>query len=67
MAETLAPVRHSGPLPTARARRRYAAVVVALAVLAGLFGFGVLAWDNPMPLGSDGFWTIARLRASVIR
>ena len=64
MAETLAPVRHSGPLPTARARRRYAAVVVALAVLAGLFGFGVLAWDNPMPLGSDGFWTIARLRAT---
>ena len=50
MAETLAPVRHSGPLPTARARRRYAAVVAALAVLAGLFGFGVLAWDNPMPL-----------------
>lgn len=64
MAETLAPVRHSGPLPTARARRRYAAVVVSLAVLAGLFGFGVLAWDNPMPLGSDGFWTIARLRAT---
>lgn len=64
MAETLAPVRHSGPLPTARARRRYAAVVAALAVLAGLFGFGVLAWDNPMPLGSDGFWTIARLRAT---
>ncbi len=64
MAEALVSARDSGPLPTARARRRYVAVVVVLAVLAGLFGFGVLAWENPMPLGSEGFWTIARLRAT---
>lgn len=61
---TIAPVRHSGPLPTARSRRRYSAVVTALALGAVLLGFGVLAWDNPMPLGSEGFWTIARMRAT---
>ncbi|MGO2806768.1 MAG: iron chelate uptake ABC transporter family permease subunit, partial [Glutamicibacter arilaitensis] len=30
------------------------------------FGIGLLAWDNPMPFGSDGFWIIAKLRASNI-
>ena len=65
MAEAiLTPARRSDALPTARSRRRYATVVAALAVAAFLLGFGVLAWDNPMPLGSEGFWTIARMRAT---
>ncbi|WP_338749519.1 iron chelate uptake ABC transporter family permease subunit [Janibacter alittae] len=58
--------RASGPLPTARARRRYRIVVTTLLVLAVGFGIGLLAWDNPMPVGSDGFWRIAQLRATMV-
>lgn len=66
MAELLAaaPVRHSGALTSARERRRYRLIVAALAGLAVLLAAGHLAWDNPMPVGSDGFWTIARMRAT---
>ncbi|GAA2178279.1 iron chelate uptake ABC transporter family permease subunit [Brooklawnia cerclae] len=56
--------RRSGALPTARAGRRYLVVVVALAVLTVLITLGNLAWDNPMPIGSTGFWRIAELRAT---
>ena len=58
--------RASGPLPTTRARRRYRTTVAVLLVLAVGFGLGHLAWDNPMPVGSRGFWIIAELRATTI-
>ena len=58
--------RSSGPLPTGRASRRYWTVLTILIVLAGGFAFGLLAWDNPMPVGSDGFWRIAELRATSV-
>ncbi|MDR0416348.1 MAG: iron chelate uptake ABC transporter family permease subunit, partial [Propionibacteriaceae bacterium] len=58
-----APPRGSGPLPTRRQRRRYGLIVAVLAGLAVLFAWANLAWGNPMPPGSAGFWTIARLRA----
>lgn len=58
--------RRSGSLPTARARRHYAIVLGALIVLAAGFGLGLLAWDNPMPVGSDGFWRIAELRGTAV-
>lgn len=58
--------RASGPLPTAHSRRRYRIVLTTLALLAVGFGVGLLVWDNPMPVGSDGFWRIARLRATMI-
>lgn len=38
----------------------------ALVVLALVFGVGLLAWDNPMPIGSAGFWTIAEMRATSV-
>lgn len=41
---------------------RYAIVVGVLSVLALGFGAGLLAWDNPMPVGSEGFWLIAKMR-----
>ena len=47
-----------------RARRRYLVVLAVLSILAVGFAFGLLAWDNPMPLGSDGFWRIANLRTT---
>lgn len=52
----------SGPLPTAKVRRRYWIVLTGLAALAALFAAGLIAWDNPMPVGTDGFWRIAQLR-----
>ncbi|TNC16667.1 iron chelate uptake ABC transporter family permease subunit [Georgenia sp. 311] len=70
-ARTAAPVpvpavparrRSSGPLPTARSRRRYWLVVAGLAGLALTLAVGLVWWDNPMPAGSDGFWRIAQLR-----
>ncbi|MEZ3181277.1 iron chelate uptake ABC transporter family permease subunit [Streptomyces pimonensis] len=69
--QTIAPaapraVRHSGALPTARAHRRYWAVLTALAVLSALIVLGILAWDNPMPFGTTGFWRIAELRATSV-
>nr|WP_269779033.1 iron chelate uptake ABC transporter family permease subunit [Propioniciclava soli] len=51
-------------MPTVAARRRYTVVVVVLAAMALGFGFGLLAWANPMPVGSLGFWRIAELRAT---
>lgn len=58
--------RSSGPLPHARARRRYALVLGTLVVLAALCAIGFLALDNPMPPGSSGFWIIAQLRATTL-
>ncbi|MBR8745274.1 iron chelate uptake ABC transporter family permease subunit [Nocardiopsis sp. MG754419] len=58
------PERSSRTLPTRRARLRYRIIVTVLSVLAVGFAFGLLAWDNPMPVGSDGFWRIAEMRAT---
>lgn len=58
--------RSAGPLPTAKIRKRYWVTLGILIALAVLFAFGLLAWDNPMPVGSTGFWVIAKLRASNI-
>ncbi|MDO5533407.1 MAG: iron chelate uptake ABC transporter family permease subunit [Propionibacteriaceae bacterium] len=56
--------RASGPLPTASGRRRYTLVVAGLIGLAVLITIGSLAWANPMPVGSPGFWLIAEMRAT---
>ena len=56
--------RTAGAFTTARARRRYLLVLGILIVLAVGSGFGLLAWGNPMPAGSPGFWRIAQHRAT---
>lgn len=58
--------RHTGTgaFATARDHRRYRIVVAGLAVLAVVFTVGVLAWDNPLPVGTPGFWRIAEMRAT---
>ena len=58
--------RSAGPLPTKKVRKRYWITLSIMIGLALFFGIGLLAWDNPMPFGSDGFWIIAKLRASNI-
>lgn len=59
-----APRRTSGALAAPGAPRRYRIVVAVLGLLAVGFALGLLAWDNPMPFGSRGFWLIAELRAT---
>lgn len=56
--------RSSGPLPTKRVGRRYWIVLGILILLSLGFGYGLLAWDNPMPPGSRGFWLIAEMRGT---
>ncbi|MBK7819663.1 MAG: iron chelate uptake ABC transporter family permease subunit [Tessaracoccus sp.] len=58
--------RSSDALPPGKARRRYWTLLIALLALSLLFAFGLLAWDNPMPMGTEGFWTIAKMRATSV-
>lgn len=55
--------RSSHALPTRASRRRMGIVLGVLGLLAVAIAFATLAWDNPMPVGSDGFWLIGRMRA----
>lgn len=66
LTTTAATARHSGPLATPRAQRRYWLIMALLVLLAGGFAFGLLAWNNPMPVGSDGFWRIAQRRMNAV-
>ncbi|MFJ4998065.1 iron chelate uptake ABC transporter family permease subunit [Microbacterium sp. NPDC088619] len=61
---TAAGARTSGSFTTPRARRRYIIVLGTLIVLSVSLAFGLLAWENPMPIGSPGFWRIAKLRVT---
>lgn len=58
--------RHSRSMPDARARRRYWLLLGALVMLAVAFAAGLLAWGNPVPFGTEGFWRIVQLRATSI-
>lgn len=65
MAEAIAAgTRSSGSFTTPRARRRYVIVLGILVALSVAFAFALLAWENPMPIGSPGFWRIAKLRVT---
>ncbi|CAD5138168.1 iron chelate uptake ABC transporter family permease subunit [Microbacterium sp. NRRL B-14842] len=68
MTATTAPrtTRSAGAFTTVRARRRYIVVLVVLGVLALGSAFGLLAWDNPLPVGTPGFWRIAQHRATAV-
>lgn len=55
--------RSARPLGTSRSRWRYWSIITVLSILSLGFAFGLLAWGNPMPIGSDGFWRIANMRS----
>lgn len=58
--------RSAKPLPTKRSRRRYRIIFTLLLALSVFFGFGLLAWGNPMPLGTDGWWRISQMRLTAV-
>lgn len=54
---------HSGPFTSTKQRVRYTLVIGILLALAVVTTFGVLGYDNGMEFGSEGYWTIAGMRA----
>lgn len=46
--------------------KKYWYTLAAVWLLAALCAFGLLAYDNPMPLGSDKFWLIAQRRFDAV-
>ena len=54
--------RSAKSLPDCRSAMRYWAIVAVLVLLSAGFSYGLLAWGNPMPPGSRGFWLIAEMR-----
>lgn len=65
-AGTSLPERSSASLPSRRSRRRYWIIFSILLVLAVGFAAGLLTWNNPMPVGTAGFWRIAQMRGTSI-
>lgn len=58
--------RHSGSFGSHKSRRRYVIILSVMIVLSASFGFGLLAYDNPMEFGSEGFWIIAKSRINLV-
>ncbi|MGC5627171.1 iron chelate uptake ABC transporter family permease subunit [Georgenia sp. Z1344] len=56
--------RRAGAFQTGRQRLRYWLVLSLMIVLSFGFGFGLLAYDNPIPISDDRFWIIAKMRAT---
>lgn len=54
--------RLSGAFASHASRRRYFAVLGILILLAAGFAVGLVVWNNPMPVGTDGFWRIVQMR-----
>lgn len=58
--------RRSGAFQTAKAAHRYWVILSATTIVGLLMAFGLLAYDNPMDIGTRGFWLIAERRAVAI-
>ena len=56
----------SGAFATAAARRRWWITFILITLAALAAGAGLLAWGNPMPPGSRGFWLIAERRGQAL-
>ena len=65
MPETMTRTRH-GAFAGPREARHYWAALTILLLLAPAVCYGILAWHNPMPVGSPGFWRIAQVRAASV-
>ncbi|HKM24432.1 MAG TPA: iron chelate uptake ABC transporter family permease subunit, partial [Corynebacterium sp.] len=58
--------RRAGAFQSRAAARKYWIILGSLLVAGLLFAFGLLAWNNPMPFGTETFWLIAERRADAV-
>ena len=58
--------RTSGAFQDSRAARKYWIILATVAVASALFAFGLLAYKNPMPLGTLQFWLLAERRMNAV-
>ncbi len=58
--------RSSGALPTTRARRRYLIAMLVLGAAALAIIAITMGWKNPLPVGTRGFWVIAKIRSDAL-
>lgn len=58
--------RSSGAFQTAKAKRRYWLIMAGLVVLALAFTWGLIWYDNPMPVGHPAFALIAERRMQAV-
>ena len=65
MPETMTRTRHDAFAGPREARHYWAALAILLLLAPGIC-YGILAWHNPMPVGSPGFWRIAQVRATSV-
>lgn len=65
MPEAMTRAGH-GAFADSRAAGRYWLILAILVLLAPAVCYGILAWGNPMPVNSPGFWRIAQLRATSV-
>lgn len=65
-AATVDTSRHTGAFKSRRSRRKYWILLISMLVIGSLSAFGLLAYNNPMPFGTDQFWLIAERRADSV-
>ena len=58
--------RAVGSFQSAAAARKYWILLGVLAVVGAISGFGLLAYENPMELGTRKWWLIAQRRADAV-
>lgn len=65
-ARPVAATRRTGAFASPRHAARYGITLTVLIALAVAVTFGLIGWDNPVPMGSPGFWIIASMRAEAV-
>ncbi len=58
--------RSSGVFASPSSHRTYWVIMAVLLVLSALATFGLLAYKNPMPFGTERFWIVAQRRTSAV-
>ncbi|MEJ5919690.1 MULTISPECIES: iron chelate uptake ABC transporter family permease subunit [unclassified Corynebacterium] len=61
-----APVRSAAAFQTKRAARKYWIILAVVTALGLLAAFGLLAYGNPMPVGTEQFWLLAERRLEAV-
>lgn len=58
--------RSAGAFASAKGRRTYWLILIGLIVAGLAFAFGLLAYGNPMPVGTEAFWLLAERRMNAV-